>query len=50
MMLERGFTVDHTTVYRLVQAYAPELMLLAKYFLILQSFPKSSILLLELLL
>jgi transposase-like protein len=25
MMLERGLTVDHTTVYRWVQAYAPEL-------------------------
>lgn len=25
MMLERGMTVDHTTVYRWVQAYAPEL-------------------------
>ena len=25
MMLERGSTVDHTTVYRWVQAYAPEL-------------------------
>ncbi len=25
MMLERGLTVDHTTVYRSVQAYAPEL-------------------------
>ncbi len=24
-MLERGLTVDHTTVYRWVQAYAPEL-------------------------
>jgi transposase-like protein len=24
MMLERGLTVDHTTVYRSVQAYAPE--------------------------
>jgi transposase-like protein len=24
-MLERGITVDHTTVYRWVQAYAPEL-------------------------
>ncbi len=25
MMLERGLTVDHSTVYRWVQAYAPEL-------------------------
>jgi transposase-like protein len=25
MMLERGLTVDHTTVYRWIQAYAPEL-------------------------
>lgn len=25
MMLERGLTVDHTTVYRWVQAYAPQL-------------------------
>jgi len=25
MMLERGLTVDHTTVYRWVLAYAPEL-------------------------
>lgn len=25
MMLERGLTVDHTTVYRWVQVYAPEL-------------------------
>ncbi len=25
MMLERGLTVDHTTMYRWVQAYAPEL-------------------------
>ena len=25
MMMERGLTVDHTTVYRWVQAYAPEL-------------------------
>lgn len=25
MMLERGLTVDHTAVYRWVQAYAPEL-------------------------
>lgn len=25
MMLEQGLTVDHTTVYRWVQAYAPEL-------------------------
>jgi transposase-like protein len=25
MMLERGLMVDHTTVYRWVQAYAPEL-------------------------
>lgn len=25
MMLERGLTVDHTTVYRSVQAYAPEM-------------------------
>ncbi len=25
MMLERGLLVDHTTVYRWVQAYAPEL-------------------------
>ncbi len=24
-MLERGLTVDHTTVYRWVQTYAPEL-------------------------
>ena len=24
-MLERGLTVDHTTVYRWVQCYAPEL-------------------------
>ena len=24
MMLERGLTVDHSTVYRWVQAYAPE--------------------------
>ena len=24
MMMERGLTVDHTTVYRWVQAYAPE--------------------------
>lgn len=25
MMQERGMTVDHTTVYRWVQAYAPEI-------------------------
>src|SRR6266566_2430630 len=25
MMLERGLTVDHTTIYRWVQRYAPEL-------------------------
>lgn len=25
IILERGLTVDHTTVYRWVQAYAPEL-------------------------
>jgi len=25
MMLERGLTVDHTTVYRWVQVYGPEL-------------------------
>ena len=25
MMLERGLTIDHTTVYRWVQAYSPEL-------------------------
>ncbi len=25
MMLERGLTVDHTTVYRWVQAYVPQL-------------------------
>src|SRR5215510_6787780 len=25
MMNERGLSVDHTTIYRLVQAYAPEL-------------------------
>ena len=25
MMLERGVKVDHTTIYRWVQAYAPEL-------------------------
>jgi transposase, IS6 family len=25
MMLERGVEVDHTTIYRWVQAYAPEL-------------------------
>jgi len=25
MMLERGLSVDHTTIYRWVQAYAPEL-------------------------
>lgn len=25
MMSERGLTIDHTTVYRWVQAYAPEL-------------------------
>jgi transposase-like protein len=25
MMLERGLTVDHTTIYGWVQAYAPEL-------------------------
>ena len=25
MMLERGLTIDHTTVYRWVQTYAPEI-------------------------
>jgi transposase, IS6 family len=25
IMLERGLSVDHTTIYRWVQAYAPEL-------------------------
>jgi IS6 family transposase len=25
MMIERGLSVDHTTIYRWVQAYAPEL-------------------------
>jgi transposase-like protein len=25
MMLEKGLTVDHSTVYRWVQVYAPEL-------------------------
>ncbi len=25
MMMERGLTVDHSTVYRWIQAYAPEL-------------------------
>jgi transposase-like protein len=25
MMLERGLPVDHTTIYRWVQSYAPEL-------------------------
>jgi transposase-like protein len=25
MMRERGLSVDHTTIYRWVQAYAPEL-------------------------
>jgi transposase, IS6 family len=25
MMLERGLHVDHTTIYRWVQSYAPEL-------------------------
>ncbi len=25
MMLERGFEVDHTTLYRWVQHYAPEM-------------------------
>ncbi len=32
MMLERGFEVDHTTIYRWVQRYAPEMEKRLRYF------------------